>query len=57
VAEKLNVGIVISSDAHIATEIGDDSVLSDLDIHLPKGLVLGEQNGYTEVREFLTSRG
>lgn len=57
VAEKFGVRIAISSDAHIATEIGDDSVLSDLDIQLPKGLVLGEQGGYNEVKEFLTLRG
>lgn len=56
VAEKLGVRIVISSDAHIATEIGDDSILSDLNIQLPKGLVLGSQSGYNEVKDFLTSR-
>lgn len=55
--EKLGTKIVVSSDAHIATEIGDDSVLSDLGICLPEGLVLGSQNGYNEVREFLTSKG
>lgn len=56
VAEKLGTRIAVSSDAHIATEIGDDSVLSDLGIQLPKGLVLGEQSGYNEVKEFLMSR-
>lgn len=56
-AEKMRVKIVVSSDAHIATEIGDDSVLSDLGIHVPDGLVLGRKNGYNEVMEFLTSRG
>ena len=55
--DKLGAKIVISSDAHIATEIGDDSVLSDLCIQLPKNLVLGSQNGYDEIREFLAARG
>ncbi|MEK7518798.1 MAG: PHP domain-containing protein [Patescibacteria group bacterium] len=55
--DKLGTKIVISSDAHIATEIGDDSVLSDLCIQLPKKLVLGSQNGYDEIREFLAARG
>jgi putative hydrolase len=55
-AEKLGTKIVISSDAHIATEIGDDSVLSDLDIQLSSGLVLGERDGHNEVKEFLASR-
>lgn len=57
VAEKMNVKIAVSSDAHIATEIGDDSVLSDFGIQIPDGLVLGWKNGYNEVIEFLTSRG
>jgi len=56
-AEKTGVKIVVSSDAHIATEIGDDSALSDLGIQIPDGLVLGRKNGYNEVMEFLTSRG
>ena len=57
VAEKTGVKIVVSSDAHIATEIGDDSVLFDLGIQIPGELVLGGKNGYNEVMEFLTSRG
>lgn len=56
-AEKKGVKIVVSSDAHIATEIGDDSVLSSLNIQIPDGLALGRKNGYNEVMEFLTSRG
>ena len=56
-AEKMRVKIAVSSDAHIATEIGDDSVLSDLHIQIPKGLLLGGQDGYNEIKEFLTSRG
>lgn len=54
---KAGSKIVVSSDAHIATEIGDDSALSDLGIKIPEGLVLGSQNGYNEIKEFLTSRG
>lgn len=57
VVEKLGAKIVISSDAHVATEIGDDSVLSALGIKLPSGLVLGERDGHDEVKEFLASRG
>jgi len=56
-AEKTGVKIVVSSDAHIATEIGDDSILSDLGIQIPEGLILGGKNGYNEVIKFLTSRG
>lgn len=54
--EMLGEKIVISSDAHIVTEIGDDSVLSDFSIQLPKRIVLGSENGYKEVKEFLESR-
>lgn len=53
VAEKFGVKIAVSSDAHIATEIGDESVLSDLNIQIPKGLRFGDQNCYNEVMEFL----
>lgn len=53
VAEKFNIGIVVSSDAHVATEIGDDSVLSDLNLQIPKGLKFGDQNGYSEIKKFL----
>ncbi len=56
VAEKMGVKIAVSSDAHIATEIGDDSVLSDLCIQIPKELALGGQSGYNEIKEFLLSR-
>ncbi|MFA5248229.1 MAG: PHP domain-containing protein [Patescibacteria group bacterium] len=55
--EKLGTKIVVSSDAHIALEIGDDSALSAFGIQIPDGLVLGSKNGYNEVTEFLKSRG
>jgi putative hydrolase len=48
--------ISISSDAHIATEIGDDSILQKLGISVDNELVLGGKNGYNEVINFLASR-
>lgn len=53
VAEKLGVKIVISSDAHIAMEIGDDSILSECNIKIPSGLVFGSKDCYNEVMDFL----
>jgi putative hydrolase len=56
-AGKIGVKIVVSSDAHIATEIGDDSALSDFNIDIPKNLVFGGENGYNEIRDYLVLRG
>jgi putative hydrolase len=55
--EKMGSKIVISSDAHFVTEIGDDSVLSSLGINILDKLVLGGHEGYNEVKSFLISRG
>ena len=51
-----NDKIIIASDAHVATEMGDDSILKSLDINLPANLVLGAVNGYQEITEFLKRR-
>jgi len=45
--------ITISSDAHIATEIGDDSILQNFGISVQNKLILGAKNGYNEVIDFL----
>jgi len=50
-----NDKVIIASDAHVATEIGDDSILRTLDINLPANLVLGAVSGYQEITEFLKS--
>jgi len=47
--------ITISSDAHIATEIGDDAVLRDLGISVGDELILGAEGGYNEIMNFLKS--
>ena len=53
---KFGGKVSISSDAHVATEIGDDTVLQSLNILVSDQLILGRQNGYNEVKDFLTSR-
>lgn len=45
--------VVISSDAHIATMVGDDSVLDRLNLDVSSVSVLGHQNGRQEIKEFL----
>jgi len=37
---KNNGKLVISSDAHFVSEIGDDSILKELKIHIPLGILL-----------------
>jgi len=51
-----NDKIIIASDAHVATEMGDDSVLKSLGINLPANLILGAVDGYQEITEFLKRR-
>jgi len=51
-----NDKVVVTSDAHIVTEVGDDSILKRLSINLPANLVLGEVDGYQEIIEFLKRR-
>jgi len=48
--------VVVVSDAHVATDMGDDSVLKKLGIDLPANLVLGGVDGYQEIIEFLKRR-
>lgn len=48
--------VAVSSDAHIATEIGDDSILRELGISVRNKLILGMENGYNEIINFLRSR-
>jgi len=51
-----NDKVVVASDAHIVTEIGDNSVLKKLGIDLPDDLVLGAVGGYQEIAKFLKRR-
>lgn len=48
--------VVVVSDAHIATDMGDDSVLKKLGIDLPANLVLGAAGGYQEIAKMLKRR-
>jgi len=54
--EAKNEKITISSDAHIATQLGDDSILTRLRFKIPATLLLGNRRGYQEIKEFLNSR-
>lgn len=51
-----NNKIVVASDARVATEIRDDSILKSLGINLSANLVLGAVEGYQEIIEFLKKR-
>lgn len=51
-----NDKVVIASDAHIVTEMGDNSVLKKLGIDLPANLVLGAVGGYQEIAKLLKRR-
>lgn len=52
-ADSYNEKLIIGSDAHVANEIGDDSILERLGLKIPTELILGGQKGYIEVEEFL----
>jgi histidinol phosphatase-like PHP family hydrolase len=54
--EKNSQKVIISSDAHIATKIGDDSILNKLGLKIDPKIILGEQGGYQEIKEFLKSK-
>jgi len=51
-----NDKIVVASDAHVVTEVGDNFILKSLGIDLPANLVLGAVDGYQEITEFLKRR-
>ena len=51
-----NDKIVVASDAHVVTEVGDDSILKHLGIDLPAKLILGAIGGYQEITESLKRR-
>lgn len=48
---SLNGKVTISSDAHVATEIGDDSVLKKLSLNIPGNLVFGYKEEYEDIRK------
>ncbi|XOA43110.1 MAG: PHP domain-containing protein [Candidatus Nealsonbacteria bacterium] len=45
--------IIVATDAHIANEIGDDSILKSVGLKIPDELILGKQEGAIEVERFL----
>ncbi len=47
--------IVINSDAHFITWLGDDSILAELPFKIPTEIIFGS-SGYQEVEEFLKSK-
>ncbi len=49
---RMNGKVVVSSDAHIAQEIGDDSILERLSFHIPTQIVLGLNGGKEEIKEY-----
>lgn len=51
-----NDKVVVASDAHIVTEMGDDSVLKKIGIDLPANLVLGAVGDYQEIAKLLKRR-
>lgn len=51
-----NGKIIVSSDAHIATAIGDDSILDKFGLKVPPDMILGNQKGYQEIKKFLKSK-
>jgi sRNA-binding carbon storage regulator CsrA len=51
--KKNNKKIVISSDCHIASRLGDDLILNRLGINIPSELILGSEKGYQEIQDFL----
>lgn len=55
-AKEKNQKIVISSDCHISTRLGDDSILKKIDIEVPPGLILGTKGGYQEIKDFLKNK-
>jgi putative hydrolase len=48
--------LVISSDCHISTKLGDDSILKRLKLEIPRNLILGEEGGYQEIQDFLNNK-
>ena len=55
-AVQSGVKLVVSSDAHVATELGDDSPLANLGRSLPDHIVLGRINGHQEIIDFLSKK-
>lgn len=45
--------LVISSDAHVASELGDDSPLANLGRILPDNVIFGRTGGHQEIMDFL----
>lgn len=55
-AKENNQKLVISTDCHISTRLGDDSILKKIDIEVSPGLILGAKGGYQEIEDFLKSK-
>lgn len=55
-AVKNEKKISISTDAHVYTQIGDDGILSRVDLEIPDSIVFGEIGGMEEIEDFLKSK-
>lgn len=48
--------LVVSSDCHISTKLGDDSILKRIKLEIPQNLILGGEGGYQEIQDFLKNK-
>lgn len=48
--------LVVSSDAHVAAELGDDSPLAALGRGLPDHIIFGRSGGHTEILDFIRKK-
>ncbi len=55
-AKENNRKIVVSSDCHISTKLGDDSILKHIKLEIPQKLILGGEGGYQEIKKFLKNK-
>lgn len=51
--QENNQKLIVGTDSHIATNIGDDSILKKFDLNIPPDLILGNKGNYKEVEKFL----
>lgn len=51
-----NRKITVSSDCHISTRLGNDSILKHIKLEIPPELILGGEGGCQEIQDFLKSK-
>lgn len=56
IAKENDQKIIIGTDSHIMTDIGDDSALKKLGLKIPHGLILGEDGNIKKIENFLKSK-